>query len=137
MSLWAFPRWNHEIQESIPIGINSWRLVQLVSKFWRSYFNWYWWIIFQCGISRNISSIGMSKWQQELEMDSQPRSSTSLGNLYEGHDEERWAYMKPFYVKKCQAHQITKFKRSCSWWRLWGLEQRYIAPWTLVLPLCI
>ena len=65
----------------------------------------------------------MSKWQQELEMDPQPRSNTSLGNLHEGHDEERWAYMKHFYEKKCQAHQSTKFKSSWSWWRLWGLEK--------------
>jgi hypothetical protein len=36
-----------------------------------------------------------------------------------------------------QAHQSTKFKISWSRWRLWGLEQRYIAPWTLILPLCI
>ena len=63
-----------------------------MSKFWRSYFNWYWWIIFQCGISRNMSSIGISKWQQELEMDFQLRSSTSLWYLLEDDDEERWAH---------------------------------------------
>jgi hypothetical protein len=41
------------------IGINLWRLFQLVSKLWRSYFNWYWWIIFKFGISRNMSSVGI------------------------------------------------------------------------------
>ena len=33
---------------------------------------------FQFGISRNMSSIGILKWQQELAMDFQLKSSTSL-----------------------------------------------------------
>jgi hypothetical protein len=63
------------------IGINLWRLFQLVSKLWRSYFNWYWWIISQFGISRTMSSIGIPKWQQKLAMDVQLKSRTSLWYL--------------------------------------------------------
>ena len=134
MSLWAFPRWHYKIQESIPIGINLWRLFQLVSKLWISYFNWYWWIISQFGISRNMSSIGISKWQQELAMDFQLKSSTSfvISPMIK-RDRHKWSLFA-----LSQAHQSTKFKISWSRWRIWGLEkQRYIVPWTLVLPLCI
>ena len=53
-----------------------------------------WWTIsLSFDISRSISSISISKWQQELSMDFQLRSSTRLGYLREGHDKERWAYM--------------------------------------------
>jgi formiminotetrahydrofolate cyclodeaminase len=44
-----------------------------------------------------MSSISISKWWQDLEMDSQLRSSTILDNLHEGLDEDHEAYNKVSY----------------------------------------